>query len=169
MGKKLNLDLKELLSVGPYKEKYWKETIECSDQVRSQDYGHFCREAAKTIEKDIVVVGAIRRKNKIKFFEETYSDLIKTVRIQAYEKVRVQRGWKFQAGVDDVQSECDLGDYKGWDLVIQNNNNGGNGTEIGTLKVNKGDHLQASWVDAPRDQVISAGQGSRNELQDPRP
>lgn len=25
------------------------------------------------------------------------------------------------SGVDDVQSECDLDDYVGWDFIVQNN------------------------------------------------
>lgn len=35
--------------------------------------------------------------------------------------VRQQRGWNFETGVDNVQSECDLDDFEPWDLVIDNN------------------------------------------------
>lgn len=45
---KLNLNLTELLSDGPYKEKYRKDMIEWSDQERLKDYGCFCREASKS-------------------------------------------------------------------------------------------------------------------------
>lgn len=41
----MNLDLKELLSDGPYKEKYRKGMITWSDEVRKQDYGYFCKAA----------------------------------------------------------------------------------------------------------------------------
>lgn len=37
------LDLSELLSDGPYKEKYRKEMIVWSDSVRQRDPGFFCR------------------------------------------------------------------------------------------------------------------------------
>lgn len=61
----------------------------------------------------------IRRKTDIKFFsDEGYN--IKTVRINVSEEVRQTRGWKFESGVDDVQSECDLDDFGQWDLVINN-------------------------------------------------
>lgn len=35
--------------------------------------------------------------------------------------MRKQRGWVFETGVDDVQSECDLDDYQPFDLTIENN------------------------------------------------
>lgn len=45
------LDLDQLLSDGPYKEKYRKEMIVWSDHVRSTDPGYFCRAA---INKSII-------------------------------------------------------------------------------------------------------------------
>lgn len=39
------LDLKELLSDGPYKEQYRKEMIEWSDAVRRDTPAFFCKEA----------------------------------------------------------------------------------------------------------------------------
>lgn len=44
-AKENGLDLKQLLSDGPYKEKYRKEMIVWSDNVRSTDPGYFCRAA----------------------------------------------------------------------------------------------------------------------------
>lgn len=61
----------------------------------------------------------IRRKTDIDFFEsEGYN--IKTIRINASEEVRQARGWVFQSGVDDAQSECDLDDFVRWNLLIEN-------------------------------------------------
>lgn len=34
--------------------------------------------------------------------------------------VRLKRGWVFEDGVDNVQSECDLDDFNEWDLVLEN-------------------------------------------------
>lgn len=61
----------------------------------------------------------IRRKTDIKFFQEQAYN-IKAIRINATEMTRQSRGWKFESGVDDVQSECDLDDFEAWDLVIEN-------------------------------------------------
>lgn len=42
-AKEKGLNLTELLSDGPYKEKYRKEMIVWSDSVRQRDAGFFCR------------------------------------------------------------------------------------------------------------------------------
>lgn len=120
-AKKLNLDLEQLLSDGPYKEKYRKEMIEWSDTVRADDYGYFCRSAMQNADHEIIIVSDIRRKSDVKFFKETYGDKIVTIRITCPEIIRAERGWIYQLGVDDVPSECDLDDYEQWDLVIENN------------------------------------------------
>lgn len=69
--------------------------------------------------KEIVIVSDIRRKTDIEFFRSQRYN-IKTIRINASENVRKNRGWIFQSGVDDVQSECDLDDVTQWDLIIEN-------------------------------------------------
>lgn len=119
---KLGLDLKELLSDGPYKERYRKEMIEWSDQKRAEDYGFFCREACVELDKEICIVSDIRRKTDIRFFRESFVNRTKTIRIVAHEETRRARGWKFQEGVDDVQSECDLDDVTDWDVCVNNEN-----------------------------------------------
>lgn len=116
-----NLDLKQLLSDGAYKEKYRKEMIEWSDEMRSKDYGVFCREASKGITKPIVIVSDFRRKTDIKYFRETFGNKVHLIRIKCEDSVRKQRGWNFQTGVDDIQSECDLDDWSDWNLAIDNN------------------------------------------------
>lgn len=120
-AKEKNLNLTELLSDGAYKEKYRKEMIIWSDEMRAKDYGIFCCEASKNISKETVIVSDIRRKTDIKWFRETFGSKIKLIRIECEDRVREDRGWIFQKGVDDIQSECDLDDWNEWDLVIQNN------------------------------------------------
>lgn len=62
----------------------------------------------------------VRRKSDINWFKESYSELIRTVKISADDDTRISRGYEFKSGVDDVMSECDLDDYTEWDLVINN-------------------------------------------------
>lgn len=91
-----------------------------SEERRAVDYGIFCREASKNITKSTVIVSDIRRKTDIKWFKENFGEKIKLVRIKCENEVRIARGWKFQEGVDDIQSECDLDDWDNWDLLIEN-------------------------------------------------
>ncbi|KAL7029388.1 hypothetical protein ACKWTF_006221 [Chironomus riparius] len=119
-AKEKSLDLKQLLSDGAYKEKYRKEMIIWSDEMRAKDYGVFCREASKSVSKETVIVSDIRRKTDIKWFCETFGTKVKLIRIKCQDCVRENRGWKFESGVDDIQSECDLDDWNEWDLLIEN-------------------------------------------------
>uniref|UniRef100_A0A182SFX1 Phosphomevalonate kinase n=1 Tax=Anopheles maculatus TaxID=74869 RepID=A0A182SFX1_9DIPT len=117
----MKLDLGELLGDGAYKERYRKEMIEWSDARRQEDYGVFCRAACTTIDRPICIVSDIRRKTDVRYFREMFGpERIRTVRIEASEAIRAERGWRFQTGVDDVQSECDLDDYGSWDLLMRN-------------------------------------------------
>ncbi|XP_045501084.1 probable phosphomevalonate kinase [Colias croceus] len=120
-AKELNLNLNEMLSDSTYKEQYRLELINWSDKMREQDYGCFCRAACQTAQdKPIWIVSDIRRKTDIKWFKENYGDVIRTIRLEADEETRKERGYQFKSGVDDVVSECDLDDFVGWDLVINN-------------------------------------------------
>lgn len=91
-----------------------------SDEKRAVDYGIFCRSASSKITKPLVVVSDIRRKTDIKWFRETFGDSVKLIRIKCDDSIRALRGWKFQEGVDDIQSECDLDDWLEWDLLVEN-------------------------------------------------
>lgn len=119
-AKKLNLSLTELLSDGPYKEKYRKQMITWSETVRNEDPGIFCREAMKAANSSIIIVSDIRRRSDIRWFKENYGDRIRTIRIFADDSVRVQRGWVFTYGVDDNASELDLDGFTPWDYSIEN-------------------------------------------------
>ncbi|EAA06245.5 AGAP000338-PA [Anopheles gambiae str. PEST] len=118
----MGLDLAALLGDGAYKERYRRQMIEWSDGRRQEDYGVFCRAACATIDRPICIVSDVRRQTDVRYFREAYGPetRLRTVRIEASEQVRHGRGWQFQAGVDDVQSECDLDGYAGWDLVLTN-------------------------------------------------
>lgn len=115
-----SLDLKQLMSDGAYKEKYRKEMIAWSDEMRVKDYGVFCREASKNASRETVIVSDIRRKTDIRWFYEKFGTKVKLIRIKCQDCIRENRGWKFESGVDDIQSECDLDDWNEWDLLIEN-------------------------------------------------
>ncbi|XP_041980916.1 probable phosphomevalonate kinase [Aricia agestis] len=120
-AKEKNLDLKDLLSDSAYKETYRLEMIKWSDEIRQKDYGYFCRAACENATlKPIWIVSDIRRKTDVKWFKETYGDIIRIIRLTADEETRKERGFVFQDSVDNVTSECDLDDYTQWDLVIDN-------------------------------------------------
>ncbi|XP_013183683.1 phosphomevalonate kinase [Amyelois transitella] len=120
-AKEKNLNLNELLCDTQYKELYRLDMIRWSEDMRDKDYGCFCREACQNAaDRPIWIVSDIRRKTDIRWFKETYGDIIRTIRIEADETTRVLRGYQFQPGVDDFPSECDLDDYYYWDLLINN-------------------------------------------------
>lgn len=97
--------------------------IKWSDDQRAKDYGIFCRDAMSKSQKPICIVSDIRRKNDIKYFRENYGDKLILIRIKCEDSVRIARGWTFQAGVDDIPSECDLDDFLEWDFSLVNDGN----------------------------------------------
>ncbi|CAB3387800.1 Hypothetical predicted protein [Cloeon dipterum] len=118
------LDLSQLLDSTSYKEQHRLAMIEWSEQERSKDYGVFCRSAASVAKetlKPVWIVSDARRKTDLKWFRENFGSILKTVRVTADDDIRIQRGWNFTAGVDDVASECDLDDISGWDWTVSNN------------------------------------------------
>ncbi|SPP85917.1 probable phosphomevalonate kinase [Drosophila guanche] len=123
-ARKLQLDLSALLSDGPYKEQYRRDMIVWSDEMRTKDYGYFCRAAMAEAPLDqtpYIIVSDVRRKNDIKWFRETYGqDMVRTVRLTSRPETRQARGWTFTEGIDDVPSECDLDDYDSFDFVVPN-------------------------------------------------
>lgn len=114
------LDLDQLLSDGAYKENYRKEMIKWSDEQRKKDYGVFCRDAMSSSKQRVCIVSDLRRKNDIKFFRENYADKLVLIRIKCDDAIRIARGWTFQEGVDDIESECDLDDFTEWDYELTN-------------------------------------------------
>jgi phosphomevalonate kinase len=46
-AEKHDLNFKELMSAGEYKEKHRQDMIKWSEQIRQKDYGHFCKAAVE--------------------------------------------------------------------------------------------------------------------------
>uniref|UniRef100_A0A8R1HV19 Phosphomevalonate kinase n=1 Tax=Caenorhabditis japonica TaxID=281687 RepID=A0A8R1HV19_CAEJA len=97
------LDYAELLTDGPYKEKYRREMIKAAINP--------------FISTDVVIVSDCRRPSDYRFFTENYSTL--TVRVETSDEHRHERGFKFVDGVDDADSECAL-DLHNFDAVLRN-------------------------------------------------
>lgn len=108
----------DLLTDGPYKEQFRKDMIRWGEEVRKKDSGIFCRTAiGSVIDSEVVIVSDCRRLTDYEFFTSNYSTL--TIRIEANENDRIQRGFKFVDGIDNAESECGLDDYK-YDLILRN-------------------------------------------------
>jgi len=124
-AKEHGLDFEELMSSGPMKEQHRSSMIAWSESQREKDPGVFCRAAKDqygAVGHSVWLVGDCRRKSDLAYFQSRYECL--TARIWASESTRAKRGWKFQAGVDDAESECGLDDVQHWDLTVQNDLDG---------------------------------------------
>ncbi|KAJ8877227.1 hypothetical protein PR048_021681 [Dryococelus australis] len=109
-----NLDFDKLLSTDEYKEKYRKDMILWGEQIRHQDYGYFCRAAIEmfdVMQKEIWVVSDVRRQTDVRWFRENFGDTVKTLRLEASEDIRKQRGFVFTSVVDPETLYCDLQSY----------------------------------------------------------
>ena len=91
----------------------------------------------------VVIISDARRPSDIEFFQQgaaAHQWKLLTVRIEAPDAVRTQRGWVFTAGVDDAESECGL-DGREWDVVVDN------GAEL--QRLDEYDAVLASFLATP--------------------
>ena len=70
----------------------------------------------------IWIVSDCRRKTDVQFFEELFGrEQVRRIRIEVSEDTRKKRGFVFQNGVDDAESECGLDNLDGgFDYVVHN-------------------------------------------------
>jgi phosphomevalonate kinase len=122
-----NLNFKELLSDGPYKEKYRKDMIAWGVARRTADPGYFPRLVLAQTRPmpPILIISDARRATDLAFFKDDPRWKCLSVRVMATEETRAGRGWKFTPGVDDVDSETGLDGRADWDIVINNNQGDG--------------------------------------------
>jgi phosphomevalonate kinase len=121
------LNFKESLSASEYKESFRQEMITWSEQVRREDPNIFLRSAIHdecAHDFPIWVLVDARRACDLQFFKDEYPDneyrKTFTVRIVSSEETRKKRGWSFQSGVDDVESECGLDHVSHWSIIVKN-------------------------------------------------
>lgn len=106
------LNYEELLTDGPYKEKYRADMIAWGERRRQADPGFFCRIICAAATRPVWIVSDARRPTDVEYFLTHYCCL--TVRVEASLSVREQRGWKHTPGVDDAESECALDQWSEW-------------------------------------------------------
>ncbi|XP_067666805.1 phosphomevalonate kinase-like [Haliotis asinina] len=124
-AKEHQLDITRLLDASEYKERYRVDMIRWGEEKRNADPGYFCRivTSGEGSDKKVWIISDARRSTDIAFFKQNYPSVTWTVRVEADEDVRKARGYVFQSGVDDAESECGLDSVTDWDYIFQNNNN----------------------------------------------
>ena len=112
------LNFQELLSDGPYKEKYRASMITWGEEKRKADPGYFARLVLAATTTPILIISDARRVSDLEFFVQQSWECL-TVRVEVSLEERVERGWKYTPKVDDAESECGL-DGRAWDIVVLN-------------------------------------------------
>mmetsp|Transcript_50752 Transcript_50752/g.64999 ORF Transcript_50752/g.64999 Transcript_50752/m.64999 type:complete len:180 (-) Transcript_50752:196-735(-) len=144
-AKEMNLDYHRLLNDREYKEQYRIDMIHkhtqkdlvdplwCIKTVLSQ------RQAQ---ESDYVIICDIRKLKDLnailynKKLNYLRTCTIATLRIQASEKARIKRGWKYDIIKDTLPTENDLDYYSDWTAVIDNSD----------LNEKRGTSMIQSWI-----------------------
>jgi phosphomevalonate kinase len=116
-AKEHGLDFAQLLSDGPYKEKYRADMILWGEKRRHEDPGFFAKLVLAESSAPVLIISDARRLSDMAFFTSQFPCL--TVRVRASDATRAKRGWKYTKGVDDVESECGLDGYT-HSLVLDN-------------------------------------------------
>ncbi|CAI2725222.1 unnamed protein product [Schistosoma spindalis] len=122
------LDLSELLSSNEYKEKYRKQMIDWMEQEIKQDPYTFTRKSLlESIRRygiphpDIIIISDARRINDVEYFIRTFGrSKCLLIRIVTPIEIRIERGWSYVDGVDNVMSECGLDEFTCWDYILSN-------------------------------------------------
>ncbi|MBN3317666.1 PMVK kinase, partial [Atractosteus spatula] len=94
--------------------------IRWGEERRSADPGYFCRLVVQEAEQPVWIVSDTRRHSDLQWFWSRYPDRCQTVRVEAVEQTRRERGWQFTAGIDDAESECGLDGGVAFDWTIHN-------------------------------------------------
>ncbi|XP_075259760.1 phosphomevalonate kinase-like [Convolutriloba macropyga] len=123
------LDYELLLGSSDYKERYREDMIRWGEQKRSEDPSFFCDLVVNTIpakdrhdETNIWIVSDARRPSDIDYFVRNYGrEKCILIRVSASHETRMSRGFEFQPGIDDADSECALDSFANWDLLFSNN------------------------------------------------
>lgn len=129
-----NLDLKRFMTDRAFKNSYRKEFIEYAELRKLSDKYVWCREAMNGCEMyDDIIISDLRFPIELFFFRKYFKSGFTTIRIEASDKIRGERGWKYFADVDDHVSETGMDDID-FDFVIKNNSNDNGGSIIKQIR-----------------------------------
>ncbi|XP_023657176.1 phosphomevalonate kinase isoform X2 [Paramormyrops kingsleyae] len=92
------LDYKQLLGSGQYKERYRADMIAWGELRRKSDPGFFCRLVLMGATQPIWIVSDIRRLSDLQWFRMEYPTQSRSVRVEASDQTRKERGWEFTPG-----------------------------------------------------------------------
>ncbi len=94
------MDFTRLLDSSDYKECYRSDMITWGEERRNRDPGYFCRLICRgpSSQFPVWVVSDARRRTDVEYFLEHYSEQLITVRVEALEETRRERGWIFTKG-----------------------------------------------------------------------
>ena len=125
------LDYQELLSDGPYKEKYRAAMVKWGEEKRKADPGFFARLVVGAAKAQILIISDARRATDLQFFHQpaTFGNgeandkcpwRLLTVRVECSVEERNQRGFRYDPAVDAAESECGLDAIGNWDAYLRN-------------------------------------------------
>ena len=133
---KTGVNLQRLLSDRSFKEKHRNKMIEMAQKLQQKDphvLSHYIRKDIKNYNYNynndnhgllqLVLISDFRRKFEQTFFEKYYCNVL-TLRINASESTRKNRGWNYDEVKDTRYTECELDDKMDWNFVFDNNDNG---------------------------------------------
>jgi len=117
-SKKHSLSYHKLCMDREYKEIYRPQIIQYGTEQRKIDPDVWCKKLEKCIDQyEHIIIADIRYPNEIKYFTDKYSAV--SVRIEASNEVRENRGWIKDAKIDEHETETLLDDYT-FDFVYDN-------------------------------------------------
>lgn len=117
--KNTNLDYNTFMNSRKIKEEHRQNLIDYSEGKKLKDPYYWCKILNNSIDKnDNIVICDTRYMNELLFFKEVNPDLL-FVRINASDKVRMERNWT-PSEIDNDDSETLFDDYK-FDYIINNN------------------------------------------------
>lgn len=129
---KYNMDYTEIMTASQYKEQRREEMIKWGEAERAKNPSVFCWAVSKeavSSGKPVWILSDARRPTDVEFFGE-YAEKndasFFSIRVSADVQTRESRGWKFTKGVDDVDSECALDEYKRWSHSFENSSSSSN-------------------------------------------
>lgn len=120
-----SLSYERLMTDASYKELHRPGLIKLATDERAINPGVWVERLLKPwtgqlTYPTIMIVSDCRFLNEYETCQK-FTDRVFPIRVNANDSVRIDRGWRHSAKVDDDPSECQLDSFEHWRFVIQNN------------------------------------------------